>query len=460
MEPERPGYTRAVDVWAVGCVAVVLLTGGLAFCDPVTNLYSEKLARNCDLEYLRKSKEWRSTRPRPKEFVEKLLVLDEGARLTAEEALQHSWFYNEVHKNDFEDLYQRTIKHWQPRILKSQLVEFQDSGSIRELDCSQAFLAPRKRSSGRAQMPVEPPYKPFARQMHQNLWPPRSPTKGLSEEVLSAMEKTSPASAIRLRTRAESTSPSPRQPASPSTETETTRPSRDARAASEPPTSTFALQARLRPSAKSPSFLKPTTSAGRKSQQQTRQISEEKEVVARPPTPKPPKLILIEQPRAPTESSLLHADAIHGAAEQPPAAIANETGTHHPAHYYSTPNVLRNLENSSTYAAFCEGEMDSMTSRETVTPQSNSKLKRRSVTSLTPPAFKKRRSSSVFELADDIDTEEQPGERKPGRRSIFELSDDTHENAARLPRLPLSHRPKASPVSTPRLLPSNLYLPR
>ncbi|ETI23516.1 hypothetical protein G647_05318 [Cladophialophora carrionii CBS 160.54] len=154
VEPERPGYTRSVDMWAVGCVTVVLLTGGLAFCDPSTNKYSERLAGDCNLNFLRDSKEWQSVRQRPKEFVERLLVLEEEARLTADGALQHPWFYNEVHKNDFEDLYQRTIKHWCPRIPRSNIVEFQDSGSIRNLKCSKAFLKPPRRSMGHAPKPV------------------------------------------------------------------------------------------------------------------------------------------------------------------------------------------------------------------------------------------------------------------------------------------------------------------
>ena len=191
-DQERYGYTRAVDMWALGCVCVVLLTGGLAFSDPVTGNYSEALARNCNLELLQKSKEWQNVRPRPRAFVESLLVFDENARMTAEEALVHPWFSNQIHKTDFEELYQRTIKHWHPRLTKVPIVEFQDSGSIRYLSCTQDYLdnnqnkAPPARNRGVS--PVDAPYKPFPRTMHLSLWPKHNPKDRLSDEVLSAIE--------------------------------------------------------------------------------------------------------------------------------------------------------------------------------------------------------------------------------------------------------------------------------
>ena len=228
-------------MWAVGCVTVVLLTGGLAFCDPVTNAYSGKLARECNLEFLRQSNEWQAVRQRPKEFVEKLLVLEENARMTAEEALQHPWFFNEVHKNDFEDLYQRTIKHWQPRISKSQIVDFQDSGFIRSLECSQAFRDTSRRSSPRVQLPVESPYKPFPRNLHLRLWPKRNPNDRLSKEVLSALENWSPQSAASLRIKAGLLSPTLRISAFPSTNPASIGHSRHARASSEPPLDRFSI---------------------------------------------------------------------------------------------------------------------------------------------------------------------------------------------------------------------------
>ncbi|EXJ79912.1 CAMK/CAMK1 protein kinase [Capronia epimyces CBS 606.96] len=196
------GYTQAVDMWAVGCVAVILLTGGMAFSDPVTCTYSERLARDCDLEFLRKSEDWLAVRQRPRGFVEQLLVMDEKSRMTAEEALQHPWFANEAHKHEFEALYQRTIKHWRPRHPKSPVVDFQDDGTMKHLACKWGFEDFYQKSRARSHRPVEPPYKPFPRNMHLALWPKSDAKKRLSIEVLTAIRKWSPGSAARLARRA------------------------------------------------------------------------------------------------------------------------------------------------------------------------------------------------------------------------------------------------------------------
>ncbi len=176
-------------MWSLGCVAVVLLTGGLAFCDPSTNTYSEKLARECDLRFLQDSQEWRKVRERPKDFVEKLLVLDETARPSADESLKHPWFSNGMHKNDFEDLYQRTVKHWHPRAPKSPLIDFQEGGVTYKYMSRPTDLQDfGRRWLGRNQKPVEPPYKPFPRNMHLTFWPKRDPKRRLSDEVLQAID--------------------------------------------------------------------------------------------------------------------------------------------------------------------------------------------------------------------------------------------------------------------------------
>ncbi|KAK5052160.1 hypothetical protein LTR84_002964 [Exophiala bonariae] len=183
-------YTRAVDMWALGCVAVVLLTGGLAFCDPVTNHYSEKLAKDCDLAHLQASSEWQHLRDRPRSFVENLLVIDENARMTADEGLNHCWFSNEAHKADFEDLYQRTIKTWRSKPPKDPVVEFLDSGLIQQLPCSQNYLEKVNkkflRRSGHT--PIEEPFKPFPRTMHTALSPRRRPNDKLSDEIRQAID--------------------------------------------------------------------------------------------------------------------------------------------------------------------------------------------------------------------------------------------------------------------------------
>lgn len=212
-------------MWAVGCVAVVLLTGGLAFCDPVTNCYSETLAKECDLAHLQTSTEWQLLRARPRSFVEDLLVLDENARMTADEGLNHSWFSNRAHKADFEDLYQRTIKAWRPKTPKDPVVEFLDSGSIQQLPCSQNYLETinKKLLRRNGPAPMEEPFKPFPRKMHAALLPIRQSKDRVSDEIRSAIDTKWPAvseSAVVLEERINNV---PKSRQSPWFRTESTR---------------------------------------------------------------------------------------------------------------------------------------------------------------------------------------------------------------------------------------------
>jgi len=145
-------------MWSLGCVTVVLLTGGSAFRDPQTNQHSEALATNCNLTELELSEEWSEVSARPKAFVGNLLLLDESRRLTAEEALQDPWFSNKFHRTDFEELYKKTVRNWQPRVQKKSIIEFSNSSEVRQLPCSQEVLALERRTRGRVgQTPIEPP---------------------------------------------------------------------------------------------------------------------------------------------------------------------------------------------------------------------------------------------------------------------------------------------------------------
>jgi serine/threonine protein kinase len=144
-------------MWAVGCVTVVLLTGALPFLDPKTKEYSQALADECNLEILESSSEWSEVSAAPKDFVGKLL-LEETRRLTAGGALQHQWFNNELHKTDFEELYKRTIRHWQPKVHKKPIIEFLNAREVKNLECSKEVLASERKPRGRGdRTPIEPP---------------------------------------------------------------------------------------------------------------------------------------------------------------------------------------------------------------------------------------------------------------------------------------------------------------
>ncbi|KAK2749833.1 hypothetical protein FQN57_005247 [Myotisia sp. PD_48] len=112
----QEGYTKSVDLWSLGCLTVVLLTGGSPFSDPTSGNYSDTLAKQCNLSVLEKDEDWAVVGTRAKEFVRRLLVLNGAQRLTAEEALEHDWFTNRAHREAFEVVYEKAVQGWNPRV--------------------------------------------------------------------------------------------------------------------------------------------------------------------------------------------------------------------------------------------------------------------------------------------------------------------------------------------------------
>jgi len=81
-------YGREIDIWAVGVVTYVLLSGSLPFFHSVLHkLYRMILER--DLTF--PDRPWRNVSSGAQDFVSRLLQVRAGDRLTAEQALNHPW---------------------------------------------------------------------------------------------------------------------------------------------------------------------------------------------------------------------------------------------------------------------------------------------------------------------------------------------------------------------------------
>jgi hypothetical protein len=163
---------------------------------PKTNRYCQKLAQDCDLKQLEHVVEWQFVGKRPRDFVRRLLVLDEERRMSAKDAKQHWWFSNDFHRLDFEEVYHRASKHWRPRTLKTPIIEMVDADELMNLPMLQENdLLSRRSSRKRSLLPIDPPYKPYPRRMSLSLLPPRRPGSSgmMSDEIKNAiLEKWSP----------------------------------------------------------------------------------------------------------------------------------------------------------------------------------------------------------------------------------------------------------------------------
>lgn len=180
----KTGYTKAVDMWSLGGVAVALLTGGSLFVDSKDERYKTnpdeailKAAAKCNLAGIDTSEKWQHVGERAKDFVRRLLVLDEVKRMTVKEALEHPWFTNEFHKDEFEAVYQRAIRHWRPRPKKADMIEILDITRPKKVISKGVRPGrPSLSSSKRALMPIDPPYMPFHRHMNRLVSPRREST--------------------------------------------------------------------------------------------------------------------------------------------------------------------------------------------------------------------------------------------------------------------------------------------
>lgn len=184
MHTGRTGYTKAVDMWSLGGVAATLLSGTALFVDSKDDNFKTnpdeviaKLAAECNLDHLDESKDWQHVGERAKDFVRKLLVLDETKRMTVKEALEHPWFTNEYHKDEFEAVYQRAIRHWKPRPKKPDIIEFLDVDKAKQSQSAKrhTLSSLSRPSSKRALVPIEPPYIPFHRPINNLVSPRREP---------------------------------------------------------------------------------------------------------------------------------------------------------------------------------------------------------------------------------------------------------------------------------------------
>ncbi|KEQ97077.1 hypothetical protein AUEXF2481DRAFT_78672 [Aureobasidium subglaciale EXF-2481] len=133
---ENKGYSSAIDMWSVGSVSALILTGSLVFdhrgsVEDIGQVNSRSRSAY-DLTQIDQGKEcWKSVPKRARDFVTSLLVLQEDKRLAAKEALEHSWFTNHICAASFDAVYEKAIRGWKPRAtLKEDIVVNIDTSDI------------------------------------------------------------------------------------------------------------------------------------------------------------------------------------------------------------------------------------------------------------------------------------------------------------------------------------------
>jgi len=112
------GYDKEVDLWSVGVIMYILLCGFPPFFDDtndITNLFEQILAGVYDFP----EPYWDDISPAAKDLIGHLLVVEPKNRLSASQALQHSWFQNFARSNQTDHVLLQT---------KSNLSHFKKTG--------------------------------------------------------------------------------------------------------------------------------------------------------------------------------------------------------------------------------------------------------------------------------------------------------------------------------------------
>lgn len=104
-------------------MTVALLTGYPPFGGALNNGNSAGQAREDDLARLDEEMVWNNTGQRARDFINRLLVLDESKRMDVKQALEHDWFTNSAHRQEFEALYKRSIRDWKPHVHEGAVIE-------------------------------------------------------------------------------------------------------------------------------------------------------------------------------------------------------------------------------------------------------------------------------------------------------------------------------------------------
>jgi serine/threonine protein kinase len=116
---EKKGYSSAIDLWSVGCVSALMLTGSLAFNhrdgDQDIGQINSRSVSAYDLTQIDQGKHsWEGVPDRARKFVRSLLALQEDKRSTAKQALKHPWFTNDICAPGYDAVYEKSVRDWKP----------------------------------------------------------------------------------------------------------------------------------------------------------------------------------------------------------------------------------------------------------------------------------------------------------------------------------------------------------
>ncbi len=102
---KRNGYNLACDMWSLGVITHILLSGISPF---YANGKESEIVENAKIGNLEFNKiQWGKVSKDAKDFVKQLIVVNPNLRMNVKESLNHKWIKN--HKKDLEEIYQENV---------------------------------------------------------------------------------------------------------------------------------------------------------------------------------------------------------------------------------------------------------------------------------------------------------------------------------------------------------------
>lgn len=134
------GYSSSVDLWSLGVLVHVLLSGMSPFDQG--DLSSSEIIRivcKCKFRHLYTHSAWKKIGTPAKDFVRRLICIDPMKRMNVGQAKRHPWLGQ--YERELEDLYMRATQGWVKRCYKVEMEEFEeaDESSVDSMGLSTAL---------------------------------------------------------------------------------------------------------------------------------------------------------------------------------------------------------------------------------------------------------------------------------------------------------------------------------
>ncbi|XP_062860189.1 serine/threonine-protein kinase H1 homolog [Trichomycterus rosablanca] len=150
----RKPYTNAVDMWALGVISYILLSGTMPFEDDNRMRLYRQILKG---KYSFSGEPWPSVSNLAKDFIDRVLTVDPSERLTAGQALKHPWIVSMAASSPLKNL-QRCI---------SQNLLKRASSRCHSTKSAQSVRSNRSSKSGRARRAREKELRELNRRYQQ-----------------------------------------------------------------------------------------------------------------------------------------------------------------------------------------------------------------------------------------------------------------------------------------------------